>query len=242
MVGIIPMLAAGGRRRGDARPGTAGRQAASPRFLEREGLQDREKLAELGLLRGAPGAPGDCCSASSASTGWSGCSASCSTRREFLSPHGLRALSAYHREHPYVLEVGGMRASDRLRAGRVDHGDVRRQLQLARPAVVPAELPGGQRAGALPPLLRRRLHDRVPDGLRPAAAARARSSPTCGSGWSRSSWSVRTGGGRASAGSSGCSTTRRGRTTCSSTSTSTATTAPASARRTRPAGPAWSPT
>ncbi|CAN5659946.1 glucosidase [soil metagenome] len=29
---------------------------------------------------------------------------------EFLSPHGLRSLSAYHREHPYVLEVGGWQA------------------------------------------------------------------------------------------------------------------------------------
>jgi hypothetical protein len=31
--------------------------------------------------------------------------------KEFLSPHGLRALSAYHREHPYVLEVEGITAS-----------------------------------------------------------------------------------------------------------------------------------
>jgi hypothetical protein len=30
---------------------------------------------------------------------------------EFLSPHGLRALSAYHREHPYVLDVEGIQAS-----------------------------------------------------------------------------------------------------------------------------------
>ena len=30
---------------------------------------------------------------------------------EFLSPHGLRSLSAYHREHPSVLELGGMRAA-----------------------------------------------------------------------------------------------------------------------------------
>ena len=29
---------------------------------------------------------------------------------EFLSPHGLRSLSAYHREHPYVLEVGDWQA------------------------------------------------------------------------------------------------------------------------------------
>ncbi len=31
---------------------------------------------------------------------------------EFLSDHGLRALSAHHRDHPLVLEIGGM--SDRL--------------------------------------------------------------------------------------------------------------------------------
>jgi hypothetical protein len=28
---------------------------------------------------------------------------------EFLSPYGVRALSRYHQEHPYTLEVGGMR-------------------------------------------------------------------------------------------------------------------------------------
>jgi len=27
---------------------------------------------------------------------------------EFLSDHGIRALSRYHRDHPYVLEIGGM--------------------------------------------------------------------------------------------------------------------------------------
>jgi hypothetical protein len=31
--------------------------------------------------------------------------------REFLSPYGLRSMSAYHRAHPYVLEVEGVRAS-----------------------------------------------------------------------------------------------------------------------------------
>jgi hypothetical protein len=30
---------------------------------------------------------------------------------EFLSPHGLRALSAWHRDHPYTIEVEGYRAS-----------------------------------------------------------------------------------------------------------------------------------
>ena len=60
---------------------------------------------------------------------------------------------------------------DRLRAGRVHHGDVRRQLELARADLVPAQLPAGQRARALPPLPRRRVHDRVSDWLGTAAAA-----------------------------------------------------------------------
>jgi hypothetical protein len=30
---------------------------------------------------------------------------------EFLSPHGLRSLSAYHRDHPYTLEIEGIRAT-----------------------------------------------------------------------------------------------------------------------------------
>lgn len=54
MVGIIPMLAAGVIDEAMLdRVLTVGK--SFPGFLEREGLQDREKLAELGLLRGAPG-------------------------------------------------------------------------------------------------------------------------------------------------------------------------------------------
>ena len=60
----------------------------------------------------------------------------------------------------------------RLRAGRVHHGDVRRQLQLARPAVVPAQLPADQRAGPVPPVLRRRSDAGVPDRVREAAHPR----------------------------------------------------------------------
>jgi len=30
---------------------------------------------------------------------------------EFLSPHGLRSLSAIHRDHPYTIDVGGERAT-----------------------------------------------------------------------------------------------------------------------------------
>ena len=201
-----------GRRRGDARPGSAGRQE----LLEVPGARRPAETA-----RSSP-RPGSC----GAAPGHRGLLLGVvSIERlerllgklfdegEFLSPHGLRALSAYHREHPYELEVGGLRASDRLRTGRINHRDVRRQLQLAWPAVVPAEPHGDQRAGALRPLLRRRLHRRVPDWVRPAAAAERDHRATCASGWSRSSWSVRTGDVRASGVSSGCRTTRRGGTT-----------------------------
>ena len=52
-------------------------------------------------------------------------------------PYGLRALSAYHREHPYELDVEGVRATIDYEPAEPDHGHVRRQLELAGPAVVP---------------------------------------------------------------------------------------------------------
>lgn len=108
MVGIIPMLAVGvideQMLAGAIAPG---KQFAE--FLDRQGLRDRESLAKAGLLRGDAGQqrllmgvvgvdqvlrlfdklfdPG-----------------------EFLSPYGLRSISAFHRDHPYTLEVEGIRA------------------------------------------------------------------------------------------------------------------------------------
>ena len=67
--------------------------------------------------------------------------------------------------------------------------------------------------------------------------------PTCPSAWSAIFLPGRaTGAAPCSAAASASRATRPGATRCSSTSTSTATTAPGSAPRTRPAGPAWSPT
>ena len=60
---------------------------------------------------------------------------------EFLSPYGLRAVSAYHREHPYELDVEGIRATIDYEPAESTTVDVRRQLQLARTDLVPAELP-----------------------------------------------------------------------------------------------------
>ena len=87
---------------------------------------------------------------------------------EFLSPYGIRSLSRYHADHPYVIHAGGQEYRVVLPAGRVRHRHVRRQLELAR-----ADLDAGQRpdhpgAAAVLPLLRRRLHRRMPHRLRPA--------------------------------------------------------------------------
>ena len=52
---------------------------------------------------------------------------------EFLSPYGIRALSKFHERHPYVFHVHGQAHTRRLPPRGVEHGHVRRQLQLARP-------------------------------------------------------------------------------------------------------------
>ena len=58
-----------------------------------------------------------------------------------------------------------------LRAGRVADRAVRRQLELARPGLVPDQLPADRGAPEVPPLLRRRLPGRDADRLRHAADA-----------------------------------------------------------------------
>ena len=57
------------------------------------------------------------------------------------------------------------RAPRRLRARRVVHRPLRRQLELAGADLVPRELPHHRVAPEVPPLLRRLVPGRVPDGL-----------------------------------------------------------------------------
>ena len=109
MVGIIPLLAALVVDEPVLDRAQRFRKRFA-RFLFREGLHDREKMAEAGLLRGPPGRRGLLLGV---------------VRIEqlgrmfeklfdeagFLSPYGLRAMSAYHREHPYELDVEGVRAT-----------------------------------------------------------------------------------------------------------------------------------
>ena len=170
--------------------------------------------------------------------------ARCSTRTEFLSAHGLRALSQFHEANPLARRRStASTATLDYEPGESTTRPLRRQLELARPGLVPGQLPARRGAPRLPPLLRRRLHGRVPDRLGPRADARRRS-PT--SSPARLIGDLprgrRTAGGRCSAATS-CSSRpglarpdpvprvlpRRHRRR-------------ASAPRTRPAGPASSPT
>ena len=108
MVGIIPALAAAVIGEDDVRRSLlAGKRFAD--FMKRHEMTDRKKLAERGLLRGEAGQQRLLLSI-------------CGPDRlerlftklfdesEFLSPYGLRALSAYHRDHPYQLQVEGITA------------------------------------------------------------------------------------------------------------------------------------
>ena len=152
---------------------------------------------------------------------------------EFLSPHGIRSVSLYHRDHPYVDEDRGGRVPDELRPRRIDDGDVRGQLELARPDLVADQLPAPGVAPALPPVPGRRLPGRVPDRLRedddaPRSVPRARPAAL------HDLLARRTGREAGVPGrSTSTGTIRTGGTSSSSTSTSTATPARASAPRTR---------
>ena len=109
MVGIIPLLAAVIVDEAViARSEKVGKQFA--RLLDDEGLGTMERLAASGMLRGEPGDR-------TLLLGVVGIDRlrrlfeKLFDEREFLSPYGLRALSAYHREHPYELHVEGISAT-----------------------------------------------------------------------------------------------------------------------------------
>ncbi len=109
MVGVIPMLTVAVVDEAMiAQSLTVGKHFAA--LLDRYGLHDRQKLGELGLLRGDPGEQHLLLSVVGVQQ-LEKLFAKLFDPGEFLSPHGLRALSAYHREHPYELDVEGLRAT-----------------------------------------------------------------------------------------------------------------------------------
>jgi hypothetical protein len=109
MVGVIPVLSTAivDEEMLD-RAVTVGKQFAD--FLGRHDLADREKLGELGRMRGKPGDRHLLLSVVGVDR-LEKMFAKLFDPGEFLSPYGLRALSAYHRDHPYELDVEGYRAT-----------------------------------------------------------------------------------------------------------------------------------
>ena len=109
MVGIIPALAAA------VIDGNMLQQAMTMnkmfmRFLEHEGVGDIDKLTETPQLRGE-GASRRLLLSVARPDQLERLFDKLFDEAEFLSPHGLRALSAYHRDHPYQFDVEDYRAS-----------------------------------------------------------------------------------------------------------------------------------
>ena len=109
MVGIIPVLAAmvlDGAMLDNAM--TLNKRFM--RFLQREGVGDIEKLAETPQLRGE-GASRRALLSVARPAQLERLFAKLFDEAEFLSPHGLRAVSAYHRDHPYQFDAEGYQSS-----------------------------------------------------------------------------------------------------------------------------------
>jgi hypothetical protein len=109
MVGIIPALAAAVID-GDMLLSAMTMNKRFMDFLQREGVGDIEKLTETPQLRGE-GASRRLLLSVARPNQLERLFAKLFDEAEFLSPHGLRALSAYHRDHPYQFEVAGYQAS-----------------------------------------------------------------------------------------------------------------------------------
>jgi hypothetical protein len=109
MVGIIPLLAAAVVNEEDLQQALVfGKQFAD--LLGREDLTDTSAMRQRGVLRGPAGEQRLLLSLAGPDR-LERLLGRLFDENEFLSPHGLRALSAYHRDHPYEISVEGITAS-----------------------------------------------------------------------------------------------------------------------------------
>ena len=112
MVAIIPALAAGVID-GNMLDNAMTMNKLFTRFLQHEGVGDVAKLAETPQLRGEAGGQRLLLSVARPAQ-LERLFAKLFDESEFLSPHGLRALSAYHRDHPYQFDAEGYSVVHRL--------------------------------------------------------------------------------------------------------------------------------
>ena len=106
---MLPMLA-GGVVNGERLDGTLSVTNRFGRFLRRHGMHEAQALEDAGLLRGQKGSRSLLVSVVGLDRVEKMLGALLDPA-EFLSPHGLRSLSARHRAHPAVLQFGGLYAS-----------------------------------------------------------------------------------------------------------------------------------
>jgi hypothetical protein len=109
MVGIIPMLAAAVVEEAALQQSMMVAKQF-PRLLRDHGLDDLDKLAGTGIVHGEPGKRRMLLGVVSVDR-LERIFTRLFDEREFLAPYGLRAISAYHLEHPYELQVEGLEAS-----------------------------------------------------------------------------------------------------------------------------------
>ena len=159
---------------------------------------------------------------------------------EFLSPFGIRSLSRYHADHPYVIHAGGQEYRVAYLPAESDTGMFGGNSNWRGPIWMPVNA-----------LIIRALLQYYPyygDDFTvecPTGSGRHMNlyqvAEEIAAGSATSSSRTRTASGRSTAAPESSRTTRTGATACSSTSISTATTGRVSGPATRPAGPASSP-
>ena len=139
MVGLLPLCASTIFEPDDLAPSPAA-AGADRRCSASATPRSWRQVAPTGAGSSATTGAG-CCRRCRREQAASASCATCSTRTSSSSPYGIRSLSRYHLDHPFDFDVDGQELHGRLPAGRVGHGHVRRQLELAR-----AGLDAGQRA------------------------------------------------------------------------------------------------
>jgi hypothetical protein len=109
MVGMIPLLAVGVVDETTLEQSLA-LDKGFANFLQRQGFTDREKLRQIGLLRGAPGSERLLLSVVGTER-LEKLFTKLFDESRFLSPYGLRSLSAFYRNQPYELDASGISAT-----------------------------------------------------------------------------------------------------------------------------------
>ena len=97
----------------------------------------------------------------------------CSTRTQFLSPHGLRALSQRHRDDPFRLDLGGLVAQVDYEPGESTSGLFGGNSNWRGPVWFPLNYLTISSLRNWDAVAGRRLHGRVPDRLGSASSGSA---------------------------------------------------------------------